>query len=172
MVRKNSCIFPAKNGISTETGLFETPCTHSQLEIVRRSGAGARAIDTICCAFMHKPPGSPLVSSGRALRPEAVSSKMRVSGEIPYARKGWVQGARMSGLGQILRFEERCPNGCFLVHKRPLREAPVNGRSWPKVALRRHRKCIRLCDSHEGLESTHNGHLGSLMRTSVFGTQS
>jgi hypothetical protein len=32
-------------------------------------------------------------------------------------------------------FEERCPNGCFLIRKRTLREVPVNGRFWPKPAI-------------------------------------
>jgi hypothetical protein len=31
-------------------------------------------------------------------------------------------------MGQNRRFEERCPNGRYLIHKRPLREAPVKGR--------------------------------------------
>ena len=75
-------------------------------------------------------------------------------------------------MGQNLPSEERCPNDCFLIRKRPLREAPVNGRSWPKVALRRHRKCVRLCDSHEGLESTQIGRSDSLTRTSANGSQS
>jgi hypothetical protein len=60
--------------------------------------------------------------------------------------------------GKNRPFEERCLNGCFLIHKRPLRLAPTNDRNWPKVALRRHSKSDRLCDSHEGLESTQIGH--------------
>ncbi len=34
----------------------------------------------------------------------------------------------MTGSGQNWQFEERCPNGCFLIGKRTLREAPVKGR--------------------------------------------
>jgi len=62
-------------------------------------------------------------------------------------------GLRMSETGQNRRFEERRPNGRFLIRKRSFRQAPANDRFWPKVALRRHRKSDRLCDSHEGLES-------------------
>ncbi len=77
-------------------------------------------------------------------------------------------------------FEERCPNGrilrlhsIFLIRKRTFGESAANDRFWPKVALRRHRKSVRLCDSHEGLESTTQiGHSGSLMRTSAIGSQS
>ena len=57
-------------------------------------------------------------------------------------------------MGQNWPFEERCPNGCFLIRKRPLGMVSVNDRFWPKAALRRHRESDRLCDSHEGLEST------------------
>jgi hypothetical protein len=56
-------------------------------------------------------------------------------------------------MGQNRRFEERYPNGRFLIRKRPLQVAPMNGRFWPKAAVRRHCKIDRLCDSHEGLES-------------------
>ena len=64
------------------------------------------------------------------------------------------------------------PNDCFLIRKRPLRMAPTDDRFWPKVALRRHRKSVRLRDSHEGLESTQIGHSSSLTRTSTIGSQS
>jgi hypothetical protein len=50
----------------------------------------------------------------------------------------------------------------ILIEKRTLRTVSVNDCFWPKVALRRHRKIIRLCDSHEGLESTQPGHSSSL----------
>ncbi len=33
------------------------------------------------------------------------------------------------------RFAERCPNGRFPIRKRPLRVAPMNGRSWPIPAI-------------------------------------
>ncbi len=36
--------------------------------------------------------------------------------------------ARMTDMGQNRRFEERYPNGRFLIRKRPLRVAPMNGR--------------------------------------------
>jgi hypothetical protein len=49
-------------------------------------------------------------------------------------------------LDQNRRFEERCPNGRFLIRKRPLREVPVNDRFWPKADLR------------ERLESTQISH--------------
>jgi hypothetical protein len=42
----------------------------------------------------------------------------------------------------------------FLIHIRTFREASANDQFWPKIALRRHRKSDRFCDSHEGLEST------------------
>ncbi len=37
--------------------------------------------------------------------------------------------------GQNRPFAERRPNGRFLIRKRPLREAPANGRFWPKAAV-------------------------------------
>jgi hypothetical protein len=36
-------------------------------------------------------------------------------------------------MGQNRRFEERCPNGRYLIRKRPLRMAPMNGRFWPRL---------------------------------------
>jgi hypothetical protein len=78
----------------------------------------------------------------------------------------------MSTLGQIRPNEEHRPNDRYLICKQPLAKDTMNGRSWPKVALRRHRKSVRLCDSHEGLESTQIGHSGSLMRTSAIGWES
>jgi hypothetical protein len=47
----------------------------------------------------------------------------------------------------------------------------MNGCSWPKAAFRRHRKGVRLCDSHERLESTHNGPSSLLMRMSAIRSQ-
>ncbi len=41
----------------------------------------------------------------------------------------------MTALGQHRRFEERCPNDRFLIRKRPLRVAPMNGRFWPMAAV-------------------------------------
>ena len=41
-----------------------------------------------------------------------------------------------------------------------------------KVALRRHRKSERLCDSHEGLESTLLGHSSPLARTPAIRSRS
>ncbi len=41
----------------------------------------------------------------------------------------------MSESGQSLPSEERCPNDRFPIRKRPLREVPVNGRSWPNTAV-------------------------------------
>jgi hypothetical protein len=63
---------------------------------------------------------------------------------------------------QTRQFEERYPNGRFLIRKQSLREVPVKGRSWPKIALRRHCSSDRLCHSHEGPESTQIGHSSSL----------
>ncbi len=60
-------------------------------------------------------------------------------------------------------------NDRFLIHKRTFGEAAANDRFWPKVALRRHRKNVRLYDSHEGLESTQIGHSRWLTRTSAMG---
>jgi hypothetical protein len=70
-------------------------------------------------------------------------------------------------MGQNRPFAERRPNDRFLIRKRPLAKDTMNGRSWPKVVIRRHRKSVRLCDSYEGLESTQIGHSGSLSRTSA-----
>lgn len=39
-----------------------------------------------------------------------------------------------------------------------LERTPRNDGSWPKVAIRRHRKSDRLCDGHEELGSTPSGH--------------
>ncbi len=61
-------------------------------------------------------------------------------------------------MGQKRPIEEHQPNDRFVIRKRPLAKDDMNGRSWPKVALRRHRKNVRLYDSHERLESTQNGH--------------
>jgi len=69
------------------------------------------------------------------------------------------------------RFDERYPNGRFRIRKRTFGQAAANDHSWPNVALRRHRNSDRLCDSHEGLESTQNGHSSSLMRTSAIRSQ-
>jgi hypothetical protein len=41
----------------------------------------------------------------------------------------------LTELGQLRPFAERRPNGHFLIRKRPLRMAPVNGRFWPKAAV-------------------------------------
>jgi len=78
----------------------------------------------------------------------------------------------MSHSGQNRPFAERRPNDCFPIRKRPLAKDAMNGRSWPKVALRRHRKSDRLCDSNEGLESTLIGHSRSTAGMSAIGPQS
>jgi len=62
-------------------------------------------------------------------------------------------------------------NDRFPFRKLPLREAPVKGYFWPKAALRRHRESDRLCDNHEGLESTRNGHSSLLTQTSAIRSQ-
>jgi hypothetical protein len=54
--------------------------------------------------------------------------------------------------------EEHRPNDRFVTRKRPLAKDTMNGRLWPKIALRRHRNNDRLCHSHEGPESTQGGH--------------
>ena len=41
----------------------------------------------------------------------------------------------MAALDQHRRFQERRPNGRFLIRKRPLRVAPRNDRYWPKAAV-------------------------------------
>jgi hypothetical protein len=70
---------------------------------------------------------------------------------------------RAATIGSIVR---------FLIRKRSFRQAPANDRFWPKVDLRRHRKNARLCDSHEGLESTRFGRSSSLTLTAAIGLQS
>ena len=37
--------------------------------------------------------------------------------------------------GQLQKYEACWPNDCFLIRKRPLRQAPVNGRLWPNPAI-------------------------------------
>ncbi len=39
-----------------------------------------------------------------------------------------VKAGKTSEMGQDRRFEQRCPNGRFLIRKQSLREGPVNGR--------------------------------------------
>ena len=46
-----------------------------------------------------------------------------------------VKAGKTSEMGQDRRFEERYSNDCFLIRKRPLRAAPMNGRLWPKAAV-------------------------------------
>ena len=41
----------------------------------------------------------------------------------------------MCGMSQNRRFEERYPNGRFLIRKQPLRMVPINGRFWPNPAV-------------------------------------
>jgi len=50
----------------------------------------------------------------------------------PTSKSGTAQAFGMAVQGQNLRFEESYSNGRFLICKRTLREAPVNGRLWPK----------------------------------------
>lgn len=64
------------------------------------------------------------------------------------------------------------PDGRFLIGKQSLRDDPVEGRFWPKVAFRQDRKSVGLCDSYEGPESTRGGHSSESARTSVVGSQS
>jgi hypothetical protein len=64
------------------------------------------------------------------------------------------------------------PDDRFMIGKPTFGKTLANDHFWPKVALRRHRKSDRLCDSHEGLESTPNSHSSALTRTSIIAFQS
>ncbi len=68
--------------------------------------------------------------------PPRTSGGHRLYGEDHLKRLIFVRRSRelgfpeqcMSAGGQNRRFEERRPNGCFLIRKRTLRVAPMNGR--------------------------------------------
>jgi hypothetical protein len=63
------------------------------------------------------------------------------------------QPTKRSFCAAAIRLKDR-----FLIGKQTLGLVSANGCLWPKVALRRHRNCDRSCGSHEGPESTQNGH--------------